>query len=235
MKFPLFIAVTGWSLLCVGMIALSASPAHSYDHRKNNPPPQAYVTGPAYAMPKGHPPAHALQKGKGHAASKGKHKGHDHKFHAPKGHNQHGYHNYPQGKNSYGYFPFNNTGRDFKPWSSDRSYQNALNTLIRESNLKQRQLREKAKADRARTEAQRMQHASSHWSSLERLNDRDKRRYSDYATLASRQNVRDADIRARLNQIDTNLEIQQLREQQALSRKIASLDDKYAARWQKKR
>lgn len=222
MKFPLLMAVTGWSLLCMGMIALTASPAHSHDHHKNNPPRGAYITGPAYALPKGHPLPPAAHNGKGHINSNGKHKGHDHYAHDHKGHNQYG-HNV---------FPFNQ-GRDYKPWTSDRAYQQALNNLIRESALKQRQLREKANADRARIEAQRMQHASSHLSSLERLRDRDKHRYSDYAQLASRQTARDADIRARLNQIETNLEIQQMREKQALNQRIAALDDKYAARWKK--
>lgn len=113
-------------------------------------------------------------------------------------------------------------------WENDPSYQRELNMLIRESALRQRQLKQKAEADISRLDAQRMETINRHIASLERLNDSRNSRYTDYSTLASRQNARDADYRARLSQIKSTLELQQLREQNDLQKRILALDDGYA-------
>lgn len=117
---------------------------------------------------------------------------------------------------------------NLKPWQNDPMYQQELNLLIRQSALRQRQLQERAEADKARLNAQRMQNTNSHLSALERLGDRDNRRYTDYGDIASRQAAREADYRARASQIAMTLETGQLREQQDLLRKISSLDNQYA-------
>lgn len=113
-------------------------------------------------------------------------------------------------------------------WENDQSYQRDLNMLIRESAIRQRQYREKAQADISRLEAQRIENTNRHLSSLERLGDSRNSRYTDYSTLASRQNAREADYRARLSQIKSALELQQLREQNDLQKRIIALDDAYA-------
>ncbi len=199
MKLPLLFAVAVWSLICLGMIALTTLPAHSHSSNRNNPP-QAYVPDIVYALPQGHP--HYNQ---------GRHYNDDYsqpKVQAP---------------------------ADYKPWTADPLYQQELNLAIRQSALKQRQLKEKYTADMARLDAQRMQNANSHLSSLERLSERDNRRYTDYGTIASRQVARDADYRARVSQLKMSLETSQLHEQQSLARKISSLDESYARKWQGRR
>lgn len=113
-------------------------------------------------------------------------------------------------------------------WENDPSYQRELNMLIRESALRQRQLKQKAEADISRLDAQRMETINRHIASLERLNDSRNNRYTDYSTLASRQNAREADYRARLSQIKSTLELQQLREQNDLQKRILALDEGYA-------
>ncbi|HCS22371.1 MAG TPA: hypothetical protein PLW48_06540 [Alphaproteobacteria bacterium] len=113
-------------------------------------------------------------------------------------------------------------------WENDQSYQRDLNMLVRESAIRQRQYREKAQADISRLEAQRIENTNRHLSSLERLGDSRNTRYTDYSTLASRQNAREADYRARLSQIKSALELQQLREQNDLQKRIIALDDAYA-------
>lgn len=113
-------------------------------------------------------------------------------------------------------------------WENDPSYQRELNMLIRESALRQRQLKQKAEADISRLDAQRIESLNRHIASLERLNDSRNNRYTDYSTLASRQNAREADYRARLSQIKSTLELQQLREQNDLQKRILALDEGYA-------
>ena len=196
MKAPLFFAVAIWSLICLGMIALTALPAHSYSPKKNNPS-EAYVPDTAYALPQQQPDMRGGQ---------------------------------PMYQQPHAQQPANH-----KPWTSDPLYQQELNLIIRQSSLKQQQYQEKAKASMARLDAQRMQNASSNLNALERLNDRDNRRYTDYGTLASRQAARDADHRARVAQVKMTLETSQMREQQDLTRKISNLDESYARKWGQQR
>ena len=204
MKLPLLFAVAIWSLICLGMIALTTLPAHSYSPNKNNPPPQAYVPDTAYALP----------QGQGH----------------PGAGVQGGHYN-----NNRGQQPQMQAPANYKPWTSDQLYQQELNLIIRQSALKQRQLKEKYTADMARLDAQRMQNANSHISSLERLSERESRRYTDYGTIASRQVARDADYRARVSQVKMTLETNQLREQQNLTRAISKLDETYSRIWNQRR
>lgn len=117
-----------------------------------------------------------------------------------------------------------------RPWEADQGYQQELNLLIRESALRQRQYRERAEADLSRLEAQRIENINRHLASMERLGDRKNTSYTEYSTLASRHNSREADYRARASQIKMTLETSQLREQTDLSRRIRSLDDSYARR-----
>lgn len=119
-------------------------------------------------------------------------------------------------------------GNPKRLWENDQSYQRDLNMLVRESAIRQRQYREKAQADISRLDAQRIENTNRHLSSLERLGDSRNTRYTDYSTLASRQNAREADYRARLSQIKSTLELQQLREQNDLQKRIIALDDAYA-------
>ena len=200
MKLPLLFAVAVWSLICLGMIALTTLPAHSHSSNRNNPP-QAYVPDTAYALPQNHPDMRGSQ------------------------HNMRGEQNRRD--------IYNNP--NYKPWTADPLYQQELNLIIRQSALKQRQYQERAKADMARLDAQRMQNANSHLSSLERLGERDNRRYTDYGAIASRQVARDADYRSRAVQIQMTLESNQLREQQNLTRKISTLDQTYARKWGQRR
>ncbi len=167
-------------------------------------PPQrgdAYVTDTAYALPRGADNRYHYQvpqTGRGYAS--------------------------PQPHHTYA--PAEAAPR--RLWENDQSYQRELNMLIRESALRQRQLKQKAEADISRLEAQRIETINRHMVSLERLNDSRNSRYTDYSTLASRQNARDADYRARLSQIKSTLELQQLREQNDLQKRILALDDGYA-------
>lgn len=167
-------------------------------------PPQrgdAYVTDTAYALPRGADNRYYYQvpqTGRGYAS--------------------------PQPHHTYA--PAEAAPR--RLWENDQSYQRELNMLIRESALRQRQLKQKAEADISRLEAQRIETINRHMASLERLNDSRNSRYTDYSTLASRQNARDADYRARLSQIKSTLELQQLREQNDLQKRILALDDGYA-------
>lgn len=117
-----------------------------------------------------------------------------------------------------------------KPWEGDPRYQEELNMLIRESALRQRQYRERAQAEMSRLDAQRVNNLNSHLSSVERLGQRKNTHYTEYTTLASRHNAREADIRARMSQVRMTLETNQLREQHDLSRRIRALDDSYARR-----
>lgn len=117
-----------------------------------------------------------------------------------------------------------------RPWEADPSYQQELNMLVRESALRQRQYRQRAEADISRIEVQRVESVNSHLASMERLNNRKNTSYTDYSTLASRHNAREADYRARLSQARTTLELNQLREQNDLQRRIRALDDSYARR-----
>lgn len=199
MKIPLFFVVAIWSLICVGMMAMTALPAHSYSPNRNNPS-EAYVPDTAYALPQGHHPDMRGGQGSGYANPPDHH------------------HNY-----------------NYKPWTADPLYQQELNLMIRQSALKQRQYQEKAKADMARLDAQRMQNSNSNLSALERLSDRDNRRYTDYGAIASRQAVRDADYRSRVTQIQLTLETNQLREQQDLTRRISALDENYSRKWDQRR
>jgi len=167
-------------------------------------PPQrgdAYVTDTAYALPRGADNRYHYQvpqTGRGYAS--------------------------PQPHRTYA--PVDTAPR--RLWENDQSYQRELNMLIRESALRQRQLKQKAEADISRLEAQRIETINRHMASLERLNDSRNSRYTDYSTLASRQNARDADYRARLSQIKSTLELQQLREQNDLQKRILALDEGYA-------
>lgn len=207
MKKSLFIAVGLWTLLCLGM-SLWAVPAHSQvrDGRGD-----AYIPDKAYALPAPsaqHMPAPQVNRGNP----------------------QH----YQQNNQQY-----NNTAQAYRqaqilqqapqrPWERDYSYQQELNMLVRESALRQRQLRQRADADISRLEAQRVENANRHLSSLERLGDRKNTSYTEYSTLASRQNATAADFRARSSQIKMNLESAQMREQNDLTRRIKALDDRFA-------
>ena len=209
MKLPLLFAVAVWSLICLGMIALTTLPAHSYSPNRNNHPPQAYVPDTAYALPQNHPD----MRGQG--------------GHYNGSHYNNGNHYQPQ--------PQVQHPANYKPWTADPLYQQELNLIIRQSALKQRQLKERYTADMARLDAQRMQNTNSHISSLERLSERDNRRYTDYGTIASRQVARDADYRSRVAQVKMTLETNQLREQQNLTLKISSLDETYGRKWGSRR
>ncbi len=196
MKIPLFFVVAIWSLICLGMMALTALPAHSHSPNRNNSYPDAYVPDTAYALPQ---PDMRGGRGGGHTARHGAHVDHN-----------------------------------YKSWTADPLYQQELNLIIRQSALKQRQYQEKARADMARLDAQRMQNSNSNLSALERLSDRDNRRYTDYGAIASRQAVRDADYRSRVTQIQLTLETNQLREQQDLTRRISALDENYSRKWDRR-
>lgn len=199
MKKPLFLLVVLWTLVCAGMILWSVSPAQSHPPQRGD----AYVTDTAYALPRGadnryHQQYSLPQTGRGYAS--------------------------PQPHHTYA--PVQVAPR--RLWENDPSYQRELNMLIRESALRQRQLKQKAEADISRLDAQRMETINRHIASLERLNDSRNSRYTDYSTLASRQNAREADYRARLSQIKSTLELQQLREQNDLQKRILALDEGYA-------
>lgn len=207
MKLPLLFAVAIWSLICLGMIALTTLPAHSHSPGRNDRL-QAYIPETVYALPQNH----ADMRGQGSR-----------------------YNNHDNNNNAGRSLPQLQYPADHKPWTADPLYQQELNLIIRQSALKQRQYKERYTADMARLDAQRMQNANSHLSSLERLGERDNRRYTDYGTIASRQVARDADYRSRVAQVKMTLETNQLREQQNLTRRISTLDEAYARKWGRQR
>ena len=214
MKKSLFIAVGLWMLLCLGMSLWAITPAHSQGMRGDAPAGHvrgdAYVPDTAYALPA--PSVKPMPAPQGnHSRSGGgqAYQQHNDQYHARR-----------QAQNL--------QHAPYRPWEKDYHYQQELSMLVRESALRQRQLRQRADADLSRLEAQRIENANRHLSSLERLGDRKNSSYTEYSTLASRQNATAADFRARSGQIKMNLESAQLREQNDLNRRIKALDDRFA-------
>ena len=115
-----------------------------------------------------------------------------------------------------------------KPWANEAAYQQRIQTLAQQQELRMIQAQQKARADLARIQQQRTQALARNSDRVSTLRKRNGTNALDYANVAAQWNAQEQRFRASTAQIQINLQNLQLQQETTMSRMVEQLDRQYS-------
>ena len=115
-----------------------------------------------------------------------------------------------------------------KPWANDPGYQQRIQTLAQQQELKMMQAEQKARASLARIQQQRTQALARQTDRINSLRQRKGTNALDYANAAAQWNAQEQRFKASTAQVHIDLQNLQLQQETAMSRLVESLDKQYS-------